>query len=230
MKHKFCKAILFCTALAMLTALGSGCTKSEPTQTTAAFSAESTPEQKAMLLYAQLLEANPAIVDRDAECLNDLSFGYEDNLAKFGMHYDSFAVLDLDNDGIPELIAATIVNRGWVPISVFRYDAGENALQLLKDPLDPESHATFEHMSTAGGRYTLYLCKENHLHSNWAGDTPIGFQEENHAYALTQAGLSAADCAISCHSEDTSGIAVLFDDILTGNDAETRNSIFGAYL
>lgn len=253
MKSRFLKSIAFCLVPVMLAAIFNGCgataAKSEPTQSTVQPTSETVqnvnsesnpaerdsaemtqaaeaPAQKALQMYAELLQSYPAILEKDAEILGDLSFGYEENLAQFGEHYDFFAVLDLNNDGIPELIASTIINNRWVPVSVFRYQEPENKLQLLKAPLEPESHATFEHMSTAGGTYSLYICKENHLHSCWGGDTPIGFQEENHAYVLTQDGLAAVDCAISNKTGNASDIAVDFRDVLKVNDEEARNSAF----
>lgn len=245
MKSRFKKSIAFCLVLVMLAAICNGCsaiaTKSESAQSTipptvvntetikndfteAAESAK-TPTQKAILMYDELLKSYPTILHKNEEILGDLSFGYDDNFAKFGKHYDYFAVLDLNNDGIPELITNTIINNGWMPVSVFQYNEPKNELQLLKDPLAPESHATFEHMSTAGGMYCLYICKDNHLHSNWGGDTPLGFQEENHAYVLNKEGLAAVDCAISNNTGNASDIVVNFWDILRINDEETRNSI-----
>lgn len=220
----FRKSITICLSLVILAGLFAGCSTAKPE---AATMPEKTAAEKAMAMYAELLEACPAVPREEGDCLEDLTFGYDENLAKFGKHYDTFAVLDLDRDGIPELIATTIVNRGWVPVSIFRYQAAENQLQLLKDPLDPEAHGTFEHMSTAGGSYALYVCKDNHLHSTWGGDTPIGFQEENHAYAVNPEGLAAVDCPVSIFSGEEAHIAVDFSDILRTNDAENRNSVFG---
>lgn len=250
MKSKFNKAMALCLGLVMLAAICSGCskinTKSESTQPTVPPTAETiqnesnpskidsaemtepaeAPAEKALQMYAELLQLYPAVIPNNPEILGDLSFGYEENLAQFGEHYDYFSVLDLNNDGIPELIATTIINNGWMPVSVFQYRAQENELQLLKDPLAPESHATFEHMSTAGGAYSLYICKDNHLHSCWGGDTPIGYQEENHGYVLTQEGLAAVDCEISNRTDNASDIAVNFRDILQVNDEKARNSAF----
>lgn len=239
MNSRFLKSTVFCMVLVMLMAFCTGCgqthEKSEPSQTTVQPTVETTeatqpsqtPAEKAMAMYEELLKTYPTIVDDNSEDLNDLSFGYEDNLAKFGMHYDVFGVIDLNQDGVPELVASTIVNTAWIPISVFEYDEAGNRLCLLKDPLDPESHATFEQMFTAGGGYSLYICRNGHLHDNWGGDTPLGFQEENHAYVLNEEGLAAVDCAISNYTGNASDIAVYFRDILRINDEETRNSVFG---
>lgn len=237
MKRKIQKSIAFCLTSAVLAAICAGCgtAKTESTQPTQATvpptTAETvmtepteTPAQKAMMQYAEFLEAYPA-ADKDTETLDDLTFGYEDDLAEFGKHYDYFTILDLDQDSIPELIAFTVINNKWVPVSAFQYQESANDPKLLKDPLAPDSHATFECMSTAGGAYNVYICKENHLHCNWGGDTPIGFQEENHAYVLSQDGLTAVDCALSSHTGDASDVAVNIWDVMETNNAEMRNSV-----
>lgn len=235
MKHRFCKFTAACLVLAMMAAIGTGCgtvkDKSEPTQSTIEQTPDitettapsKTPAQKAMAMYAELLESYPAILDKDEEILSDLSFGYEENLAKFGMHYDCFSVLDLNQDGIPELIANTVINNRWVTVSIFQYDAFKNELWLLKDPLDSAAHATFEQMSTAGGTYSLFVCKDNHLHNNWGGDTPVGFQEENHAYVLTEDGLAVVDCALSGFTGSAEDVSVIFGDV---NNEQARSSVF----
>lgn len=230
MNHKF---TALCLSAVMVAAIFSGCgtAKTEPTaasETTGSTEttvAAQTTVQKAVSRYAELLKAHPTILDQDTEILNDLSFGYEDNLAKFGEHYDYFAVLDLDSDGIPELVASTVINSGWMPVSVFQYQEEQDELQLLKDPLDPEAHATFECMSTAGGTYSLYLCKDNHLHSNWGGNTPIGFQEENHAYVLTESGFASVDCPISNYTGNAADVIVSMPDVMGMNDEATRNAV-----
>lgn len=219
MKPVFQKSSAFCLALAILAAVCAGCGS-------AAAKPESAAE-KANALFAELLKAAPALPREDAAVLEDLSFGYDENLARFGEHYDYFAASDLNHDGTPELIACTVINKGWVPVSVFRYQESENALQLLKDPLAPGAHATFEHMSTASGAYSLYICKEGHLHSCWGGDTPVGFQEENHAYVLEENGLAEVVCSISNHTGNTADIAVDFGSVLKSNDEEARNSLSG---
>lgn len=247
MKSRFYKLTAFCLIAVMLAAVFNGCGTAKPeaakptvqtteatTESTAAeqlptetAAPAETPEQKAMLLYAELLQSKPTILNQDTEILGDRSFGYDENVAKYGEHYDNFVVLDLNNDGIPELITYTIINISWVPVSVFQYQESENALRLLKDPLDPESHATFECMSTAGGMYGLYICRENHLHSIWGGDTPIGYQEENHAYVLTNEGLVSVDCAISSNTTaDDADIVLNIWDVEKINDEEARNSVF----
>lgn len=249
MKCKLNKLTAVFSALVLLAAICTGCgnAKPEPTQAAAQPSVQLTeqptvpptaenpetvqaPEtaaQKAMLQYAELLKSHSTILYKNTEILEDLSFGYEENIAQFGMHYDYFALLDLDNDGIPELIANTIINNGWMPVSVFQYQEAENQVQLLKDPLDPASHATFECMSTAAGSYNLYICREHHLHSNWGGDTPIGFQEENHAYVLGSSGLEAVDCTRSNFTDYAENVAVHFWDVMGVNDEETVNERFG---
>lgn len=115
MNSRFLKSTVFCMVLVMLMAFCTGCgqthEKSEPSQTTVQPTVETTeatqpsqtPAEKAMAMYEALLKTYPTIVDDNSEDLNDLSFGYEDNLAKFGMHYDVFGVID-EQDGVRSLL------------------------------------------------------------------------------------------------------------------------------
>lgn len=198
-----------------------------------------TPQSKAISSYQNLLQSFPAI-EGEPEELNDMAFGYDENLAKFGNHYDYFAISDLNNDSIPELIAMTIINNRWTPVSIFTYytnqdnnkestsnDVNDNINQeiiLLKDSLDPESHATFEQMSTASGAYDLYICKENHIHNVWSGNTPVGYQEENHAYILNGITLESVECRLGVGGKiDSNDIVIHFSDLANKNTEENRN-------
>lgn len=164
---------------------------------------------KAEAAYRALLLAAPAI-DTAQTQLQDASFNYEQNMKLFGNHYDMFALTDIDGDGIPELIAQTVVNFRWTPVSVFTYADGEAV--LLKDPRDAMAHGTFEQCSTAGGGYTTYLCGENHIHSVWKGMTPVGEMEEDYAYTLSGTELSETDCPVGINER-----AVYFPDIAKPN-------------
>lgn len=210
------KHILFLTGI-LAAAMLTGCkpqTAKAPEPTAAA----ADPREKVIAAYQTLLAESPALEGEHPE-LEDASFGYEENLAKFGKHYDYFAVSDLNQDGTPELIAMTVINNRWTPVSVFTCSENGEAV-LLKDPADPAGHATFEQMSTAGGEYTFYICKNNHLHNLWSGDTPIGYQEENHAYALTAAALAPTDCGLT-----STDIAARFADMAVKNTEANRNAI-----
>lgn len=237
MKSRIYKSITLCIVPVMLAAICAGCgkkpEKSEPTQpivqpttqTTQATQPALTPAEKAMAMYAELLETYPTIVPDHIETLDDRTLGYDENLSQFGMHYDFFSIADLDLDGVPELISSTVINTAWAPVSVFEYNEFENQLYLLKDPLDPQSHATFEQMSTAGGTYNLYVCKNGHLHSNWGGDTPVGYQEDDYAYVLTDDGLVVVDCAYGGFRGNAENITAALSNI---NDEAGRASVFGS--
>lgn len=240
MKPVIARLSAVCLILILLAAFFSGCGTKEPEntqpavpqteapaepETMEAAEAARTMEEKAMEAFRALLEANPAISFQEEEILSDRSFGYEENMAKFGMHYDFFTIVDLDRDGIPELIANTIINHAWTPVSIFRYQEEENELQLLADPLFPEAHGTFEQMSTAGGMYRLYLCGKGHVHSLWNGDTPIGFQTENTACVLRSGSLEIVQCEVGSGGKLPFGVLSL-NDIMQVNDEETRTSVF----
>ena len=172
----------------------------------------------ALSAYQEILKAAPAIEGEHKELI-DASFDYEQNLAKFGEHYDSFAITDINQDGTPELIALSTVNFRWAPISVYTYADGSAV--LLKDPLNECAHCTFRQQSTANGAYITYICEENHIHSVWRGTDPAGnAAEENHAYALEGTTLVLADCTVG-ESEST----VYFSDIAMANTAENIDSI-----
>lgn len=172
---------------------------------------------EALSAYQKILEAAPEL-EGEHEELADASFGYEQNLEKFGDHYDQFALSDLDQDGVPELIALTVVNFRWTPVSVYTYADGEAV--LLKNPLDAQSPVTFEQNSSANGAYAVYFCEENHIHSVWRGISPVGEAEENYAYALEGTTLVLKDCPAG-ENENT----VNFSDIAKANSAENRDAI-----
>ena len=180
-------------------------------------SANPNVKEKALAAYLEILDSAPAIEGEHAE-LYDASFSYEQNESLFGRHYDLFAVYDINRDDIPELIAMTTVNCRWTPISVYTFADGEAV--LLKDPMHPEAHGTFEQMSTAAGAYSTYICKEDHIHSVWRGNTPIGEVEENSAFILTSTTLMAVE-----HTPGEGEDAVSFYDIAKANTAENRAAI-----
>ena len=175
------------------------------------------PQAGALSAYRSILEAAPAL-EGEHEELSDASFGYEQNLKTLGEHYDSFALSDLDQNGVPELIVMSVVNFRWSPVSVYTYADG--AAVLLHDPLDAQSPVTYQQNSSANGAYTLYFCADGHIHSLWRGAAPIGEMEENHAYALEGTVLVAKDCPLG--EEDTS---VSFSDIAKVNSAENRAAL-----
>lgn len=174
--------------------------------------APAAPQDKALQAYREILKAAPAIAGEHPELL-DATFTDVQNKEKFGEHYDQFALADLNRDGTPELIASTVINFRWIPISVFTYADGKAV--LLKDPAEEAVHGTFEQSSVANGAYENYICEENHFHSVWRGATPVGEMEENRAYALNGTVLTAVDCVGSTGEKNVS-----FADIAKTNTAE----------
>lgn len=170
-------------------------------------------EETAATAYQTILALSPAIQGENVG-LNDLTFGYEDSVAKYGTHFDYFAVEDINKDGTPELIAMSVVNSAWTPVAVITYNDGA---VLLENPLDPNKDITFQQMSTAGGSYKLYTCKDGHIHSVWSGETPVGFMEENNAFAINGTTLEKVEC--------NSDVAVNFADVFVQNTEENRNTI-----
>lgn len=178
---------------------------------------EAQPEEPAdpvLLCYKEILSAAPALESFPEE-LQDASFDDVVNHEMFGNHYDQFMLVDLDRDGSPELIASTIINFRWIPISVFTYANGQAV--LLKDPMGESVNGTFEQMSVANGAYDTYICADNHIHSVWSGMTPVGEMEENSAYELVGTSLNVVNCAAS---EGTS-----FFDASKPNIAQNRDAL-----
>lgn len=190
---------LLLAGLIAVAAMLSGCTASDNPGESAAQNdagtetAQTDSPEGVMAAYREILEKAPAL-DGQPEELADASFDYEQNMEKFGKHYECFLLSDVDQNGIPELFAMTTVNFRWSTMSVFTYADGQTV--LLKDPADAEAHDTFEQMSTANGAYETYICEENHIHSVWSGTDPTGAAvEENHACALEGTELMVVNCA-----------------------------------
>ena len=233
MQNMKLKTILLVCSLFLATALG-GCSTApstesvdEPQKTTNQETAQAESgtneskealQEKALLAYQEILKAAPAIEGEHVE-LADASFDYDQNLELFGNHYELFALSDINRDEIPELITLSTVNFRWTTVSVYTYADG--AAALLKDPLDPEAHGTFEQRSTANGAYFTYLCEGNHIHSVWRGTNPMGeAEEENRAYALEGTTLTAVDCTAG-----ESGNTIYFSDIARANTAENVDAM-----
>lgn len=183
---------------------------------------EKSLEEKALLAYQEILKTSPAIEGEYAQ-LDDASFGYEENKALFGNHYELFALYDMNQDDIPELIAMSTVNFRWTPISIYTY-ADEEAV-LLKNSSDMSSYCTFEQNSSANGAYVTYICEDNHIHSVWRGATPMGEEEENYAYALEGTSLTAVDCAAGENEK-----IVYFCDIAKANTPENVDAFYAPKL
>lgn len=174
------KYMLMALTVALAGILG-GCGKTQ----------EAAPAEQALQSYQELLKAAPAIEGEHAE-LQDASFDDVRSREMFGEHYDRFMVTDLNGDGIPELIASTVINFRWTPVSVFTYANGEAV--LLKAAQEDSANGTFEQRSTADGAYVTFICADNHIHSMWSGMTPVGQIVENNAYVLEGTDLIPVDC------------------------------------
>lgn len=178
--------IVLCTFVLLFSSALAGCSDN-----TTPVQEDSSLKNDALKAYLEILKAAPAI-DAWHEELENAAFGYDQNKEMFGDHFEQFAVVDINQDEIPELIALSVVNFRWTPVSVYTYVDGKAV--LLKDPLDMGAHGTFEQMSTANGAYITYICRDNHIHSVWSGITPVGEVEENYAYVLEDGKLSVVDC------------------------------------
>ncbi len=167
----------------------------------------------ALNAYKGILATNPAM-EGDPEVLYDAAFSYDDNYAMFGEHIDCFAIMDINCDEMPELIAMTKINFRWTIASIFTYVDGDTV--RLKDPYNEWVEGTFDQCSTANGAYDLYICPEHHIHNVWSGANPMGeLEEENQAYELNGMTLIPVGC--------TAGPAVSFGDIAEANRPENLN-------
>lgn len=212
MKNMKLKSILLICCL-LLATIFCGCGKLSPSEIP-----EKKLDENALLVYQEILKAAPAIEGEHAQ-LDDASFGYEQNQEQFGNHYELFALCDINQDEIPELIAMKTVNFRWTEIYVYTY-SGEEAV-LLKDPLDAAAYGTIEQNSAANGSYITYICEENHIHSVWRGTNPMGGEEEeNYAYALEEMRLTTVDCTAG-----ESDNSVSFYDIAKENSAENVDAM-----
>lgn len=188
---------------------------STPTENVAS-AQEETLKEKALREYREILKAAPAI-EGEHEELFDVSFDCEQNRELFGDHYELFALNDINQDGIPELIALSMVNFRWTQIYVYTYANGQAV--LLKDQSYPEAQCTFDQNSTANGAYIIYFCEKNHIHSVWRGTTPIGEVEENSAYALEGTCWNAVECTIEESENSINFYVVAMENTIENVDA-----------
>lgn len=147
--------------------------------------------KEALKAYYEILSSMPAIEGEHGE-IDNAAFGYEENHAMFGDHLEAFFVYDINKDGIPELIASSTVNFRWEPIYVYTYADGQAV--LLKDPVQPDSHGTFEQNASANGSYLTFFCENNHVHSLWGGWVMDEHMVEDYAYELNGTELILTDC------------------------------------
>lgn len=163
--------------------------------------------------YYEILKAAPAIDSETAE-ICDAAFGYDDNIAMFGEHIDSFALYDINNDGVQELITYRTINFRWGQISVYTYADGK---AVLVKSADSSATYSFDQNASANGGYATYFCEYNHIHSVWSGATPMGeFVEENTAYTVDGTVLNYADYESETYNKEV----VYYCDIAVDNTAE----------
>ena len=223
MKEKNRKKVFYramAASLAVVMMLG-GCGKSNKngeknpdfTPTVTVTEEVKSPKEQALSAYKVMLAKAPGVAGAE-EILADLTFGYDDNMAMFGEHIDRYAFYDIDLDGIPELITMSVVNNRWTPISIYTYADGK--VVLLKSPLEPGAHGTFEQISMSNGSYILFFCEENHIHNLWRGEDPFGNPaEENYAYVMKGTDLETVDCALTDMTDRVK--PVYFSDISEKN-------------
>lgn len=167
-------------------------------------------KEMAMKAYKELLVSAPGI-DNHQDVLMDAAFGKDENYEIFGEHLDTFGIYDINEDGMPELIAERLINFRWIEVYVYSFVDGEMVLCGMIDEC-----------SVANGSYYTYICEENHIHSVWSGTNPLGDAEtEDTAYALEIANLTIVDCNVN-ESEN----ATFLYDFMVNNDEEGLNAYF----
>ena len=81
---------------------------------------------------------------------------------------DCFLVIDLDKNGVPELIVKHPIAYKDDEIYVYTYKKGK--VVQIKDTNGKKGKAASINISCqANGRYTVYKCKKNHLHVDYFG-------------------------------------------------------------
>ncbi len=142
---------------------------------------------KAMKAYAKYLQTHKAVVVSDYQYSNasyspsDLSF------------INSFFLHKVDADTVPELFTLTKVNFRCFIIRIFTYKSGQVQLYKLSSGEDAE----FYDSAVACGSYHFFICKKNHIHNVWSGNTPIGFEEKEEIYKGVKGKLKSY---LSCNT------------------------------
>lgn len=98
---------------------------------------------------------------------------------------DSFLIVDLDKNGIPELVVNHPYSYKSDHIYVYTYRAGK--IVQIKDTNGEKGELAGINISCqANGWYSVYKCKKNHLHVNWSGGM---FGYENSIYTVNKGKL-----------------------------------------
>lgn len=180
-------------------------------------------QDEELFAYQEILRNAPAIEGEHSE-LEDAGFGYEENMEQFGKHLDYFTILDINEDGTKELIATTIINFRWAPISIYTCVDGSAVLLNepagVEEPVGETGYCTLSQCSTANGAYYNYICEENHFHSVWSGN-PIGEpMVEDKAFVIEGTILMETECSVR-ESEN----ATYFSELFQSNVAENVDAI-----
>lgn len=109
--------------------------------------------------YASYLSKYPALTISDSNY-------YDASYSPSNTNYISaFALHDIDEDGVPELIARTDVNFRWNNIRIYTYKNG--SVQPMK--FYEGGNVMFYNRATANGGYYFYVCKNGHVHNAYNG-------------------------------------------------------------
>lgn len=104
---------------------------------------------------------------------------------------DSFMLIDLDKNGVPELIACHPMGSRWDDIYVYTYANGK-VVQVKAESGEIGQSAAISANNSANGGHEIYKCKKNHLHISSAG----GWWSSDKIYRMKQGKLYlCAECA-----------------------------------
>lgn len=77
----------------------------------------------------------------------------------------AFMIVDLDRNGIPELV--TCHEKGYKAGYLYFFEYKKGKVQKVKDKKG--NAVSVDITCTAQGYYSIYKCKKGHLHANWYG-------------------------------------------------------------
>lgn len=111
--------------------------------------------------------------------------GFEKSNKESYKKVDSFLIVDLDKNGIPELVVNHPYSYKSDAIYVYTYKAGK-IVQIKDTNGNKGKWADINISCQANGWYSVYKCKRNHLHVNWFGGM-LGY--ENSIYSVNKGKL-----------------------------------------
>lgn len=110
---------------------------------------------------------------------------FEKNNKESYKKVDSFLIVDLDKNGIPELVVKHPHSYKSDFIYVYTYKTGK--IVQIRDANGKKGEwANINISCQANGWYSVYKCKANHLHVNWSGGM---FGYENSIYTVSKGKL-----------------------------------------